>query len=160
MFIRDDSMATSFGEACLPRMWSFTQPNLGTFPKMAVLQQWLYQDQKYSIWLSLSWPNHWWKELSGLQGSAIWQVCCSLNDLVIEDSDSFNWWVRNSLFKDPLLSLQSPSSGRVIKIKVNKNSRECLERYPLALALARNIFHWCVQAKWEFYQDFNLSETG
>ena len=69
----------------------------------------------------------------------IWQVCCSLNDLVIEDFDSFNWWVRNSLFKDPLLSLQSPSSGRVIKIKVNKNSRECLERYPLALALARKI---------------------
>lgn len=36
LFIRDDSMVTSFGEACLPRIWSFTQPNLGTFPKMTV----------------------------------------------------------------------------------------------------------------------------
>ena len=36
LFIRHDSMVTSFGEACLPRIWSFTQPNLGTFPKMTV----------------------------------------------------------------------------------------------------------------------------
>ena len=36
LFIRDDSMVTSFGKACLPRIWSVTQPNLGTFPKMTV----------------------------------------------------------------------------------------------------------------------------
>ena len=52
--------------------------------------------------------------------------------------------MRNSLFKDPLLSLQSPSNARVIKIKVNKNSGECIERYPPALAVARKIQHFAV----------------
>ena len=47
--------------------------------------------------------------------------------------------MRNSLFKYPLFSLQSPSSARVIKIKVNKNSGECIDRYPLALALASSL---------------------